>query len=213
MREVPLEVKAMWVEQSCRLHRHSSFEPMDMNTFRAVMFIYTNHYRERQKERDPANALSRIRSAQRRGLHPLFGPPLIAGCLDEKDEGSVIIAAHDMCLICDVKEPNRLVIITTLPMKSRGPHKKFSKFVKFHCPQAIIQKRRPGLKQCRKALDNIDDCNERFIGNRKPIHSKIDIVNADEDVRSKPPKPFCHRWRRLRRYSDIPIRVVASKRK
>lgn len=212
MREVPLDLKREWVEQSCRLRRHSCFEPVDMDWFRALHFIRTTHYRKRQKERDAAKALYRIQSAQGRGLHPLFGPPLIATCLDQEDAGKVIIVAHDLCLIC-APSMDGFVIITTLPMEFRGPHHKFTDFVKSHCPHAIVRKRRPSLKQCRKALDNIDVHNERIVSKRAPINSKINVVNAAEKVRSNPSKPRRHKWRPLCYSDNVSIKVVISGRK
>ncbi len=207
MREVPLELKQKWVEGSCRLRPHSCFEPVSMGWFRAVHFIRTNHYRERQPERDLSKALHRIQSAQGRGLHPLFGPPLIAACHNREDEGKVIIAAHDVCLIC-APSSHGFVIITTLPMKFNGPQQTFTKFVKFHCPSAIVRKRRPGLKQPRKEKHPDADCNERIVCKRAPLHSKISIVSAGKGHAS--PKPRRHKWRPLS-YSDSVVIKVSIK--
>ena len=150
MREVPLELKAEWVEGYCFLRPHTPFKHVDMAWFASITFVSTHHHRERQFQRDPAKALHRIQSEK--GLHPLFGPPLIAKHIE--DENKVVIAAHDVCIIGTLNSNHSFVVITTLPVQPRTIHKTFNCFVKFHCPKAIVKKRRNGLKQHRKV--NLD---------------------------------------------------------
>ena len=132
--EAPVELKAAWIWYcGVGLGGCGPFATLDMGWFASRKLRQTNHQAQRQAERDPVKALKRIRSAGGRGLHPLFGPPLVA---DSRDD-CVIIAAHDVCVVANVvQDPGTLVVITTLPMKPRGPYKTFSEFVKCHGPAA-----------------------------------------------------------------------------
>lgn len=156
MCSVPLDLKSEWITYCCRVGAHEPFASVNMDWFASVDVVSTKHHIQRQQERDQAKALNRVRSLQ--GLHPLFGTPVIARCLPNKDR--FIIAAHDVCIIANVSK-RTVTVITTLPMKPRGPLSTFNKFVKFHYPQAIQRLRRPGLnmgvKQPRKLISEDDD--------------------------------------------------------
>ena len=114
-----------------------------------VHTIYINTPSHGKQLKETFKGIHRIKSEGE--LHPLFGPPLIA---KHVDDDNIIIAAHDVCVIGTLKEiENAFIVITTLPVR---PHnlQTFNHFVKFRCPNAIIKRRRRGLKQCRKL--NID---------------------------------------------------------
>lgn len=119
------ELKAAWVLRCVGARGCGPFATMDMEWFLA------------HELRDPAKALARIRSAGGRGLHPLFGPPMMAAL----PEGKVAIAAHDVCVVAAV-EGGALVVITTLPMRPRWPFATFNAFVKELEPNAYRRHQR-----------------------------------------------------------------------
>lgn len=119
------ELKAAWVLRCVGARGCGPFATMDMEWFLA------------HELRDPAKALARIRSAGGRGLHPLFGPPMMAALPEDK----VAIAAHDVCVVAAV-EGGALVIITTLPMRPRWPFATFNAFVKELEPNAYRRHQR-----------------------------------------------------------------------
>lgn len=163
MRAVPLELKVEWVERYCFLRPHTPFEHVDMAWFALLKFVSTHHHIERQAKRDPAKALHRIQSEK--GLHPLFGPPLIA---KHVDDDNIIIAAHDVCVIGSLsKTADTFVVITTLPVRPRTIYKTFNSFVKFHCPNSIVKRRRKGPKHSRKLNVDFTHLDHCF----KPIHN------------------------------------------
>ena len=137
--EAPTHIKAGWIAH-CGVAPPGSgpFEPMDMDWFLSMQLVETHHQADRQASRDPFKALYRIRSARGKGLHALYGPPLIAN----SREGTVIIAAHDVCIVA-AQDPDRraLVVVTTLPMQPKGPLTTFTKYVKFHAPAALARHR------------------------------------------------------------------------
>ena len=186
MCSVSLELKSEWIDYCCRTGSRESFEPIDMVWFASVDIFSTKHHIERQQKRDQAKALNRIRSLK--GLHPLFGPPLIARCLTNKNK--VVIAAHDVCIIAKTSKQT-VKVITTLPMKPRGPLCTFNEFVKFHCPQAMPRLRRPGLnkgvKQSRKLFlktkdDDVELCSTLWLA----APSKLQIVTPNQPPRQLP---------------------------
>jgi hypothetical protein len=119
------ELKAAWIARCVGTRGCGPFATMDMDWFMA------------HELRDPAKALARIRSAGGCGLHPLFGPPMMAPLPEDK----VAIAAHDVCVVAAV-EGGALVIITTLPMRPRWPFKTFNAFVKEFDPNAYRRHQR-----------------------------------------------------------------------
>lgn len=187
MCSVSLELKSEWIDYCCWTGSREPFEPIDMDWFASVDISSTKHHIKRQQERDQAKALNRIRSLK--GLHPLFGTPLMARCLTNKNR--VIIAAHDVCIIAANTSKQTVKVITTLPMKPRGPLSTFNEFVKFHCPQAMPRLRRPGLnkgvKQSRKLFLKTKDDDVELCSKVWPVvPSKLQIVTPNRSPKQLP---------------------------
>jgi hypothetical protein len=134
----PNAVKVDWLRR-CGLKQYR-FRPLNMEWFVSATLVPTAHYKTRQAERDPAKALSRIRSADGLGLSKLFGVPMVA----RQPDGRLLIAAHDVCVVVAVTTEG-LVAITTLPMRCRR-YKTFGVFVKIVYP-IVMRKHREALKR------------------------------------------------------------------